>query len=54
MLIHQQLKEYWQDCFATHLQYWLHAICLIRHGQPYGVAHIKQLQGDGKSTGRDD
>ena len=54
MIIHQQLEEYWQDCFATHLQYWLHAICLIRHGQPCGLGHIKQLQGDGKSTGRDD
>ena len=36
---------------ACNLLDWLHAICLIRHGQPYGLAHFKQLQGDGKSAG---
>ena len=50
MIIHQQLEVFLQDCFASHLQYWLHAICLIRHGQHCGLAHFKQLQGDGKSA----
>ena len=54
MIIHLQLEENWQDCFASHLQYWLHAICLIRHGQPCGLAHIKQLQDDWKLAGIDD
>ena len=35
----------------SHLENLQHAICLIRHEHKFALAHLKQLQGSGKSSG---